>query len=461
MSQPRDHWSSRAGFVLAAAGSAIGLGNLWKFPYIAWENDGGAFVLVYLVCIALVGLPIMLGEILLGRRSQKSAVGAIKEAAGKNWGFVGGLGVFTGFVILGYYAVIAGWGLRNFVMCLGWTLNGFPAQADLAGEFGLFLADWKAQFVTTVLFMAATVFVVLRGIGKGIESVSRRLMPLLMGILLLVLASALSMEGAGEALQFVFAPNFGELDINGVLEALGHSFFTLSLGMGAMITYGSYMGRDESIIRSSLVVVVLDTLIALVAAVAMFSVIFSVAGLQDQLGRSSVGMLFITLPSLFYNHVPLGSLLAPLFYILVSFAALTSTISILEVVAAYFIDERGMTRPRAVALTGGGTLILSVLCSLSLGAWGPISNFEIFPGKAGLLSTLDHLASNWLLPVGGLLTTIIVGWVLSAAITKGELVDDNTPTWFRYDLWRLVMRYVVPVAVGAIIIAVILGRDFS
>jgi len=464
MAGRRDQWSSRAGFVLAAAGSAVGLGNLWKFPFITLDNNGGAFVLVYLVCIVAVGLPIMIAEIMIGRRTQQSAVGALSDAVGPAWSWIGGLGVLTGFVILSYYSVIAGWSLRNFFACLNWTFNGFEGS-DVGSEFDAFLANPGLQALVTTVFMGVTMIVVYRGIGRGIERVSRTLMPTLIVILLLLLGTSLTLDGAGQALAHIFAPDFSKLEWHGVLEALGHSFFTLSLGMGAMITYGSYLSRKESVVGAAVTVVVLDTVIALIATVVMFSVIFSFS-LQEQVGKSSVGMLFITLPELFYTKVPLGTLLAPLFYVLVAFAALTSTISLLEVVSAYFIDQRGMSRRAAVTTCGLTILTLALMCSLSLGAWGPLSDFVIFETeagpKAGLLSTLDHLASNWLLPVGGFFITLAAGWLMSRKVTEAELVQENTPRWFPYSAWLFFIRYVAPLAVAMIIFFVIFaGKDFS
>ena len=460
MAQGRGHWSSRTGFVLAAAGSAIGLGNLWKFPYITWSNRGGAFVLVYLACVAAVGLPIMMAEILIGRKTQKSPVGAMAEAMGPAWSWIGGLGVFTGFVILGYYTVIAGWTLRYFWTCLRWSFGGFIPGSASDGAFGAFVAHGPLQILLSALFMALTMTVVYRGIRGGIERVSRLLMPALFVILVLLLASAFTLSGAGQALKFIFTPNFAELDRYGALEALGHAFFTLSLGMGAMITYGSYLSRKESVARSAAVVVILDTLIAIAATIIMFSVVFSF-DMSDEVNKSTAGMLFITLPSLFYTKVPLGNILAPLFYALVGFAALTSTISLLEVVVSYFIDQRRMSRARATLICGLSIFVLSALCGLSFGGLQALSGFTLFPGKEGLFDTLDHLAANWLLPVGGLFITLGAGWVMTRATTETELMDGSTPRWFHYGVWRFFIRYVAPLAVAAIIVAVIRGRDFS
>lgn len=460
----RDHWSSSLGFVLAAAGSAVGLGNLWKFPYITYDNHGGAFVLVYLACILAVGLPIMMAEILLGRMTQQSPVGAMKAAVGRHWALVGGLGVLAGFVILGYYNVVAGWSLRSFVQCAQWSASGFPAGAAIGDDFGAFIGSAGLQVGLAALFMGVTVFVVSRGISHGIERVARILLPTLFGILLLLLVSALRMEGAGEALGFIFRPDFSQLDRHGLLEALGHAFFTLSLGMGAMITYGSYLSRRDSVVKSAGVIVALDTFIALLATVIMFSVIFSVPAVRDGIGRSTVGMLFVTLPELFYTSVPGGRLLGPLFYLLVAFAALTSTISLLEVVSSYFIDEKGWTRTKASVVCGAIIYGVSVLCALSLGANDFLSSVtlgEFFNNKHGVFELLDHLASNWLLPVGGLLITLAAGWVLDPARARAELADDPPAPGFSFGLWRFFIRFVAPVAVGAIVFAVIRGSDFS
>ena len=462
MNQPRDHWSSNLGFILAATGSAIGLGNLWKFPFITWENRGGAFVLLYLACIIAVGLPIMMAELLIGRKTQKSPVGALKEAVGPLWGWVGAWGVMAGFIILSYYAVVAGWSLIYFVKTVGWSLSGFPVGLEAGTVFTDLIGNGGTQFILSGLFMAATVGVVYFGVHSGIERVTRIFLPVLFGILIVLLLSALTMEGSGEALAFIFRPNFSELQPRGILEALGHSFFTLSLGMGAMITYGSYVQRGRSLVSAAGVIVILDTVIALFATIIMFSVIFTVPGMADEVGKSAAGMLFISLPQLFYEVVPFGRVLGPLFYVLVALAALTSTISLLEVVVSYFIDERKMSRPSATLLSGGAIFVFTILSALSFGALPALSGFEIFAGKPGVFATLDHFASNWALPIGGLLITLAAGWFMSREDTESELVDETTPGWFNYGAWRFFIRFIAPAAVAAILIAVIFfGADFS
>ena len=474
MSQPRDHWSSNAGLVLAATGSAIGLGNLWKFPFITWENDGGAFVLVYLICIAAVGLPIMMAELLIGRRSQKSAVGALKDAVASKWpagrklgGLVGGWGVLAGFILLSYYTVIAGWSLYYFAQSVGWTLGGFPADLSPGELFDAQVSNAGLQLALSLSFSIGTIAVVYFGVSKGIERIARIFLPILFGILLLMLFSALSMSGAGEALAFIFRPNFADLTMDSVLEALGHSFFTLSLGMGAMITYGSYISRKHSVVKASGAIVALDTIIALVATVIMFSVIFSVAGMRDEVGGSTVGMLFISLPELFYTEVPFGVVLGPLFYVLVALAALTSTISLLEVVSAYLIDQRGITRRKATVGAGTAIFVFTTFAVLSIpGLLGaPSENFlstmEVFDGKVGWFATADHFVSNWMLPTGGFFITLAAGWFMTRKDTMSELVDGTEPRWFKYGAWRFFIRWVAPIAVAAIIVFVMRGVDFS
>ncbi|MEX2465506.1 MAG: sodium-dependent transporter [Gemmatimonadota bacterium] len=458
----RGHWSSSVGFVLAATGSAIGLGNLWKFPFITWENDGGAFVIVYLLCIAAVGLPIMMAELLIGRSTQKSPVGALKAAAGPLWGVVGGWGVLCGFILLSYYSVIAGWSIYYFTQSLGWTIAGFPTELPMGELFDAQVSNGVLQLTLSALFMIATVSIVYFGVQRGIERIARIFLPILFGILLLLLVSALGMEGSSEALAFLFVPDFTALEPAGVLEAVGHSFFTLSLGMGAMITYGSYLDRHQSVVKASAVIVTLDTVIALVASIIMFSVIFTVAGMTEQVSGSTVGMLFISLPQLFYTVVPFGTLLGPLFYVLVALAALTSTISLLEVVASYVIDEHGVGRHKATLACGSVVFLFTILSALSFGAATGLSTFEIFEGKPGWFSTADHFVSNWMLPTGGFAIAVAAGWFMTREDTRAELEDGTEPGWFHYGAWRFFIRFIAPAAVAAIIIAVaFFSVDFS
>jgi neurotransmitter:Na+ symporter, NSS family len=463
MAEQRAQWSSRIGFILAAAGSAVGLGNLWKFPYITYENRGGAFVLVYLGAIALVGTPIMVAEILLGRRSQQNPVGAFRVLArgrpgGKAWQGVGFLGVTTGFIILSYYSVVAGWTVRYILMAISGRLGPLAHHPEaLQTFFNGFLSSSGQQILYESVFMGLTIGVVYLGVGEGIERAARILMPMLFIILGGLVVYSFWTPGFGRAMVFLFRPNFHQLTSGGVLEALGHSFFTLSLGMGAMLTYGSYMGRKESIPNAAVTIALLDTVIAIMACVVMFSIIFS---FDFDVTRSST-ILFTTLPVVFFK-LPGGAVISALFYLLVAFAALTSTISLLEVVASYAIDELGWARRRAALTAGAAIFVFGVLSAVSLGGNPALSRFNLIgrSSTAGVFGTFDYLASNWLLPVGGLLIALFVGWALSAATTRDEL-ETGHGRMTLFAVWRFVIRFVAPAAVAAIIVSVILGAEYQ
>jgi len=453
----RDNWGSRIGFVLAAAGSAVGLGNLWKFPYITWQNHGGGFVIVYLLAVFVIGLPLMMSEILIGRATQQSPVPAFSRLGGRKWESVGWLGVASGTVIQSYYMVIAGWSLYSFVQCVGWSFNGYTAPVETA--FAAFLANGPLQIGLTLLFTLLTAFIVYRGIGGGIEKATKVLMPVLLLILVYLVGTTLTMEGRNEALAKIFVPDFSQLSDQGFLEALGHAFFSLSLGLGAMIAYGSYLDKKESIFKSAIWVVVLDTIVALLACIAMFTIILSVPRLHDHVSGSTVGMLFITLPDLFYTEMPGGVVLGPLFFILVAFAALTSTISLGEVGTSLLIDFAGWRRSRATVVMTAAVFVGSILSALSLGAFGPLSSFSVFHGKEGVFATLDHLAANWMLPIGGFFITLFVGWKLGSKFCMKEFSLEKPNAAFYIWLW--IIRIVAPAAILALIINVIMGKDFS
>ncbi len=458
----RAHWGSRIGFILAASGSAVGLGNLWKFPYITWHNNGGAFVLIYLVSVIIIGWPIMMAEILIGRKTQESPVPAFGKLGGRGWSLVGWLGVLTGLVILGYYCVIAGWTITTFCSCFKWTCTAYVPPAD--GAFDEFTAiGWK-QLLLAFIFMSATAAVVWKGINRGIERATRILMPILFLILIYLVIMVLFLPGRARTFEFLFEPNFSELPMTGILEAVGHAFFTLSLGMGAMITYGSYMRKEDSIAGNAVLVVGLDTLIAICACIILYTIIFSAPGMEESVSGSTIGMLFVTLPNLLYSEIPFGSTIAPIFYVLVAFAALSSTISLLEVLVALLIDKMHMTRHSATAVGALSAFVISIFCALSLGSVSFLSEINIFgEGKDGVLGTLDHLAANWMLPIGGLFTTIFVGWFLDKKICRDEigLLDSDGNPKVTYLLFRFFLKYTAPAAIIAVIVAVILGRDFA
>jgi NSS family neurotransmitter:Na+ symporter len=457
----------RLGFILAAVGSAIGLGNIWKFPYITYANDGGSFVLVYLIAILLIGAPIMFAELAIGRHTKLSAVPAFvklgKEAfGGRAWGFVGGLGVLTGFVLLSYYAVIAGWTVYYFGRCLAWSVQGYDLEGPELGElFGTFLANGNQQIFFQLVFMALTIGTVLLGVKQGIERVTRTLMPVLLAIMVLLVISSFWSPGFGEAIRFLFTPN--EITADGLLEAVGHSFFTLSLGMGAMITYGSYVSDKQSLPRAGLLICLLDTVIALMACVIMFSIIFSIPEAERATTFSrSATILFTTLPRMFYA-LPFGALLSPLFYLLVAFAALTSTISLLEVAVAYVIDSFGWARRKAALVVGLGVSALGVPAALSLGASEALSSWAPLGSESpavGVFGVFDYTVSNWFLPVGGLLTAIFAGWVLKPELLRGELELGNDGAFRLFKVSHLLLRFVAPIAILWILWSVIHGRTF-
>ena len=457
---------TRFGFIIAAAGSAIGLGNIWKFPYITYANDGGSFVLIYLAAVVAIGAPVMMAEILIGRRTSKSPVSAFLElsrgvAGGRLWGAVGYLGVATGFIILSYYSVVAGWTVYYFGKCLAWSARGFTPEiaASLGERFSAFLADPALQLGFHLFFMLLTMGVILLGVTEGIERVTRVLMPVLFVLLIvLVVASTLS-PGFGEAIDFLFSAT--AIGRDGVLEAVGQAFFSLSLGMGAMITYGSYTQRKQSIRRDTAMICVLDTSIALMASVIMFSIIFSVpAAERGETFSASSTILFTTLPRMLYE-LPAGALWTPLFYLLVAFAALTSTISLLEVVVSYFIDHLGWRRRKATLVVGAVTIVLGGFAALSFGASSALTGWAPFGARdAGVFGSLDYLATNWLLPTGGFFIAVFTGWFLSNRLTRDELEAGAGPFGLHW-LWKWSLRVVCPVAIGWIIFAVVQGKAFN
>jgi len=460
----RGQWSGKLGFILAASGSAVGLGNLWKFPYITFENHGGAFVLVYLAAVVLVGMPIMIAEIILGRRSQLSPVGAFRKLAdgvrgGKAWMGVGFLGVAAGFVILSYYSIVAGWTLRYTWMALNGQLGALARQpGTLDAFFGNYAANGPAQILGNGLFMLLTVGGVYFGVKSGIERVARVLMPILVLILVALAIYSTTTAGFGKALAFLFRPNFHELTTHSILEAVGHAFFTLSLGMGAILTYGSYMGKKESIPLAGVAIAVIDTIIAILACIVMFSIIFTF----DMDVSKSAGILFTTVPTVFYKMAG-GSWIAASFYILVAFAALTSTISLLEVVSSYAIDELRWSRHQATFTMGAAIFVFGLLNALSLGANRTLSTASLL-GKshAGIFNTLDYLASNWMLPVGGLFIAVFTGWVMSSRDTWDEIRQGSEGGRALFDVWRVLIRFTAPIAVGAIIFSIIfLGMEYQ
>jgi neurotransmitter:Na+ symporter, NSS family len=438
---PRALWASRLGFILAAAGSAVGLGNVWKFPYIAGNNGGGAFVLVYLVCIAIVGLPIMMAELMLGRHTRRDAVGAFVHLEGKRspWLAAGWVSVGAAFLILSYYSVVAGWTLDYVFRSLAGNFSGQPAEA-IEGMFGGLVGDGPRQILWHFVFILLCLGIVIGGVQKGIERWSKILMPILFALLVLLFVNGMLSQGAWQGITFMFRPDFHRLTADSVLEAMGHAFFTLSLGMAAMITYGSYLAKSEDLLAASLRVVILDTVIALMAGLAIFSVVFSV-GMEPAAGP---GLVFKTIPVVF-STLPGGYFLAVVFFLLLAFAALTSGISLLEAQVAYLIDERGWARKRATTFLAGLAFVVGIPTALSynsLAGWKLLGDLVFF-------DSVDLLASNYLLPISGLLISLYVGWFWSGAEEKEELIAGGAG-WV-YPAWHFLIRFVSPAAVAVVL----------
>ena len=441
MDVQRGQWSSRMGFIFAAAGSAVGLGNIWKFPYITGENGGGVFVLIYLVCIIAVGIPIMVAELLLGQGSKQSPVGAFEHfhKKGSRWGLVGWLGVASGFVILSYYSVVAGWAMHYVKL----SLQGFTnLDTETIGNTfsGLYGSASQNMFWHTV-FMIVTILVVIGGVKKGIEKTNKILMPLLIVLLLFLVVRAVFLPNDGfmKAVDFIFMPHFDKVTASGILEALGHAFFTLSLGMGAMLTYGSYLKSRKEVLKSSIAVSLLDTAIALLACLMIFPVIFAF-GYEAEAGP---GLVFKTIPIIF-SQIAGGQILSLFFFLLLTFAALSSAISLLEVVTSTFIDKLEWRRKKAALFSGIVIFIFGIPSALSgsgkiFGAWADIFGMNFF-------DSMDYLASNWMLPIGGLLTAIYVGWVMPKEKLEHFFGAEFYPAWV-FKVFYLLIRFFSPVLV--------------
>jgi NSS family neurotransmitter:Na+ symporter len=444
MTQQREsihgQWSSRMAFILAATGSAVGLGNIWKFPYMTGVNGGGAFVLVYLLCIAAIGIPIMIAEIMMGRRGRRSPINTMRhlaEEAGRHrgWQAMGWLGIIVGFLILSYYSVIAGWALAYILRAMEGAFSSQTPDA-VAGLFGELVSSPELLMLWHTLFMVMTMWIVARGVRSGLEQAVRYMMPALFVVLLLLVGYAMNSGYFQQGLAFLFTPDFSKITPNGVLMAMGHSFFTLSLGMGAIMIYGSYMPKGVSIVKTTLVIAVADTSVALLAGMAIFPIVFA-NGLEPGAGP---GLVFKTLPIAF-GQMPGGSLFGTLFFVLLVLAAWTSSISIAEPVVAWLVESHGMTRHRASWWVGGGAWLLGIGTVLSFNLWssGPYLLF----GKT-FFDRLDFITSNILLPAGGLLVALFAGWVMRRENVREELGLEDGPL---FRTWRFLVRFVAPIAV--------------
>ncbi|MGK0444563.1 MAG: NSS family neurotransmitter:Na+ symporter [Bermanella sp.] len=436
-------WRSRWLFILAATGSAVGLGNIWKFPYITGENGGGAFVLVYLACICVIGIPVMIAEVTLGRLGRQSPINTMHalvkdQGTAKFWGGIGWMGAVSGFLILSFYSVIAGWSLAYIFRMAGGAFDGATAES-VGTIFGDLLSNPEALLGWHTIFMVLTIGIVARGVNKGLERSISILMPMLFLILVILLGYSMSTEGFGAGFDFLFSFDFSKITAESIVVALGHAFFTLSLGMGAIMAYGAYMPKNSSIGKTVLTVAFLDTLIALVAGLVIFPIVFS-NGLEAGAGP---GLLFQTLP-LAFSQMPAGTVFGTMFFLLVAFAALSSAISLGEPVVAWAVESKGMSRVAAATWIGIVIWLLGVGTILSFNLW---ADFKIF-GRT-IFDNLDFLTANIMLPLGGLLIAVFVGWVMHKQDVEDEL---NMETTFMYNVWRFLVKFIAPVAVAIVLI---------
>ncbi|MFO7953840.1 sodium-dependent transporter [Thioalkalivibrio sp.] len=431
-------WTTRLAFILAATGSAVGLGNIWRFPYIAGENGGGAFVLVYLGCILLIGLPVMMAEILLGRRGRQSPINTMsalarEEGLTRTWGMIGWIGVLAGFLILSFYSVVAGWSLSYVFKSGAGGFLGLDADGS-ESMFGNMLADPEALLAWHTIFMVMTAMVVARGVQSGLERAVTILMPLLF-VMLVVMVGYAMVEGQFAAgLEFLLYPDFSALSANAVLLAMGQAFFTLSLGMGAIMIYGSYLQSEASIARTSAAVVGADTLVAIMAGLAIFPIVLG-AGLSAEQGP---GLIFVTLP-LAFADMPGGLYFGTMFFVLLVFAAWTSAISIIEPAVAFLVENMGLTRVMATVVIALGAWFLGIGALLSLNVWSDYTLFDM-----GVLDLLDYVTANILLPLGGFLIAIFVGWRMTERSVQSELRMKHPLV---YQIWYFLVRFVAPVAI--------------
>lgn len=432
-------WSSRFVFIMAAVGSAVGLGNIWKFPYITGENGGGAFVLVYLACIAVIGLPLMMSEVMIGRRGGKSPIGSMAaEAASqgrhKNWVGVGVMATLAAFLILSFYSVIAGWTMPYILSAVSGNFSDI--NADQSGAlFGGLLSSPGQLLLWHTIFMGLTVWVSAGGVRYGLERAVTKLMPALFILLLILVGYAATTGHFGEAVNFLFKPDFSALTAESILIALGHAFFTLSLASGAMMAYGAYLPKTVSIARTAVVVAIMDTGVALLAGLAIFPIVFA----HDLAAGEGPGLIFVTLPVAF-GQMPGGSFFATLFFILLLFAAWTSSISMLESLVSY-LNEKGVSRVKAAIGGGIAAWLVGITTLLSLNLWSgftPLDSFARFEGKT-LFDLYDYLTANIMMPVVAFLIALFVGWKMKPEHSASELGK-----WHK--VWFPVIRYVTPIA---------------
>ena len=445
----RENFTSQLGVIFAAAGSAIGIGNVWRFSYVVGTNGGGAFLLVYLICILLVGIPLMMAELAIGRATQKSAVPAFRQIAPKSfWVVAGALGVIAAFLILTYYPLVTGWSIGYMVEAI---FNWGPMIEDPAGFFDGFVADPTKSFIVLIVALILTALTLVGGVAKGIEKWCKILMPMLIVIMCILIVRAVTLPGAGEGLKFLFYPDFSHFGIRSFIDALGHGFYSLSIGMAIMITYGSYIRKEENLVSTTISVTGLDVITALMAGVAIFPAVFAF-GLQPDSGP---GLAFITLPKTF-SQMPFGQFFAALFFLLLLVSALASMMSLMQVLVAFLEDVFHMKRRNILI----GLSVLLFACGIpSVLSFSVMSDFTIL----GLtyFDFVDQLSANVIVPITGLLTAIFVGYKYGARICQAHIKEGaKNPNSILIKTFPVLIKYVVPIAVILILLAAVGVFDF-
>lgn len=436
----RGSFGTKLGIILATAGSAVGLGNVWRFPYMAGENGGAAFIIIYFGCILLLGIPGMISEFIIGRHAQSNAYSAYGKMGGKKWRFVGILGILTSTIILGFYAVVAGWCLQYLFASIMGHLDGDATYVQ--NYFLSFSGDPLKPCLWGIAFVFITHLVIVRGVQHGIERASKILMPLLLLLLIIIVVASCLLPGAVDGIRFMLWPDFSKVSSSVLLEALGQAFFSLSLGTACLCTYASYFSRTTNLMRSATQIALLDTLIAILAGLMIFPAAFSVGVSPD----SGPSLIFITLPNVFrqaFAAMPvLGYVIGILFYALLVFAALTSTISMHEIGTAFFHEELRLSRQKAACILTATCSVITVFCSLSVGAVPEIQLFGM-----SLMDFCDFLTAQVMLPAGAFLTSLLVGWFAFRNVVRDEFTNKGTVSQSLFCVWHFCVRYVVPIGI--------------
>ncbi len=453
---PRSGFSSRLGFIAAAAGSAVGLGNIWRFPYETGQNGGAAFLLVYLLCTVLIGFPIMVGEISLGRHTQSNPFGAYQKVGGKPWGLIGLFGIICGIMILSFYNVVAGWAFGYFIEI---SVGDLLQEQNFGNFFGQYVADIQDNLIFSLAFMIITAFIVTRGIQQGIEAASKILMPFLFLILIGLILYALTLEGAMEGVAFYLVPDFSKLTLGTIYSAMGQAFFSLSLGMGALITYGSYISKKENIISAATVVTFADFAVAFLAGLLIFPLVFS----QGQEPSAGPGLVFVALPGIFQAMGPImGKIIGGGFFLLLCVAALTSTISLLEVPVAYLVDEKKWPRKWVVAGLASLVFVLGLPSMLSQGAVEYFSaGFLHYNGvDKSFLDVIDDVFNTTGLPIGGFLLTLFIAFKWKTTNMREEILQGNPGyqgSWMSRFIETMI-TLVCPLILGIVVVLTIVEK---